>query len=191
MKRFAAIFGILALAVPLAVAQSSTWTSDPVHSEVGFSVTHLAITNVRGRFGRVQARLELDQSDISKSNVVATIDVSTIDTGEAGRDNDLRSPHFFDSSKFPTATFASTNVTKSGNGLRVAGNLTLHGVTKPVTLNVEGPTGPVQGMDHKPHSGFSATGTISRSAFGIGTSVPASVVGDEVKLSIDLDVVKQ
>lgn len=190
MKRFAVVFGILALAVPVAMAQNSTWTSDPVHSEVDFSVTHLAITNVRGRFGRVQARLELN-SDISKSNVVATIDVSTIDTGEAGRDNDLRSPHFFDATKFPTATFASTNVTKSANGLTVAGNLTLHGVTKPVTLTVEGPTGPVQGMDHKPHSGFSATTTISRSAFGVGSAVPASVVGDDVKLSIDLDVVKQ
>ncbi len=80
---------------------------------------------------------------------------------------------------------------KHGNGLTVNGNLTLHGVTKPVTLQVEGPTGPVTGMDHKPHEGFSATTTISRTAFGIATSYPASVVGDDVKLNIDLDVVKQ
>ena len=80
---------------------------------------------------------------------------------------------------------------KSGNGLTVNGNLTLHGVTKPVVLNVEGPIGPVQGMDQKQHAGFSATTTISRSAFGIGSKFPAAMVGDEVKLSIDLDVAKQ
>ena len=191
MKRFVLALGILAMAVPFAAAQTSTWISDSAHSEVDFAVTHLSITNVHGRFGKIVARLQLDQTDVTKSNVVATIDVSTIDTGEPGRDSDLKSPHFFDVTKFPTATFASTNVTKSGDGLTVAGNLTLHGVTKPVTLNVQGPTGPVQGMDHKPHSGFSATTTISRSAFGVGAGVPAGVVGDEVKLSLDLDVAKQ
>jgi polyisoprenoid-binding protein YceI len=82
-------------------------------------------------------------------------------------------------------------VAKSGSGLIVNGNLTLHGVTKPVVLTVEGPTGPVQGMDKKPHSGFSATTTISRTAFGIGSGVPASIVSDDVKISIDLDVAKQ
>jgi polyisoprenoid-binding protein YceI len=191
MKRFALALGLLALAVPFAVAQTSTWVSDPVHSEVDFTVTHLTITDVHGRFGKVAARLQLNQADITQSSVVATIDVSTVDTGEGGRDNDLRSPHFFDVTKFPTATFASTTVTKNGNGLTVAGNLTLHGITKPITLNVEGPTGPVQGMDHKPHSGFSATTTISRAAFGVGTTVPAAVVGDQVKLTIELDVAKQ
>jgi polyisoprenoid-binding protein YceI len=82
-------------------------------------------------------------------------------------------------------------VAKGGSGLIVNGNLTLHGVTKPVVLTVEGPLGPVQGMDKKPHSGFSATTTISRTAFGIGSGVPASIVGDDVKISIDLDVAKQ
>lgn len=173
------------------MAQTSTWVSDPAHSEVDFTVSHLTIANVHGHFGKVGARISLDQSDITKSNVTATIDVSAIDTGETARDNHLRTPDFFDAAQFPTATFASTSVAKNGNDLVVNGNLTLHGVTKPVTLNVEGPTGPVQGMDHKPHSGFSATTTISRSAFGIGTKFPASAVGDDVKLVIDLDVAKQ
>ena len=114
-----------------------------------------------------------------------------VDTGEDARNNHLKTPDFFDAAKFPTATFTSTSVAKSGNGLTVNGNLTLHGVTQPVVLTVEGPTGPVQGMDKKLHSGFSATTTISRTAFGIGSKFPAAMVGDDVKLSIDLDLAKQ
>jgi len=93
--------------------------------------------------------------------------------------------------KFPTATFASTSVVKSASGLTVTGNFTLHGVTKPIVLEVEGPSGPIIGMDKKPHSGFSATTTISRSAFGIGAKFPEALVGDEVKLTIEVDVAKQ
>ena len=195
MKRFAIAIGILALAAPLARAQtsakSSTWVSDPAHSEVDFSVSHLTITKVHGRFGKVAATLELDQTEITRSKVKATIEVSTVDTGEDARDRHLKSPAFFDVANFPAATFTSTSVAKSGNGLIVTGNLTLHGVTQPVVLNVEGPTGPVQGQDRKPHSGFSATATISRSAFGIGSSIPEAAVGDEVKLTIEMDVARQ
>ncbi len=191
MKRLAFISGILALAAPLAMAQTSTWISDPMHSEVDFSVTHLTIANVHGKLGKVAAELQFDSSDISKSTVKATIDVAGVDTGEAPRDSDLKSPHFFDTANFSTATFTSTSVSKTGSGLTVNGNLTLHGVTKPVVLTVEGPKGPVQGMDHKLHAGFSATTTISRAAFGIGSGFPTSVVGDDVKISIDLDVAKQ
>jgi polyisoprenoid-binding protein YceI len=91
----------------------------------------------------------------------------------------------------PTASFTSTSVVKNGAKLTVTGNLTLHGVTKPVILDVEGPSAPVPGMDHKPHSGFTATTTIKRTDFGIGTKFPAAMVGDEVKLTIELEVVKQ
>jgi len=191
MRHFAIAAGILALAGSMATAQTSTWVSDPAHSEVDFSITHLAISNVHGRFGKVAATLVYDQADVTKSTVTATIDISTIDTSEDARNNHLKTPDFFDLAKFPTATFVSTSVAKSGNGLVVNGNLTLHGVTQPVVLNVEGPTGPVQGMDHKQHSGFSATTTISRTAFGIGTKFPGTMVGDDVKLTIDLDVAKQ
>jgi len=191
MKRLVLAVGMLGMAAPLASAQNTTWVSDQAHSEVDFTVKHLSISNVHGKFGKVNARIEMDPSDISKSTVVATIDVSTVDTGQAARDNDLRSPNYFDVAKFPTATFASTSVSKSGNGLSVAGNLTLHGVTQPVTLNVEGPNGPVPGMGGKQHAGFSATTTLSRAAFGIGAKMPPAMVGDEIKLSIDLDVAKQ
>ena len=191
MKRIAIVTGILALAAPLAIAQTSTWVSDAAHSEVDFTITHLSISNVHGRFGKIAATLAYNQTDVTKSTVTATIDVPTIDTSEDARNNHLKTPDFFDIATYPTATFTSTSVAKSGNGLVVNGNLTLHGVTKPVVLNVDGPTGPVQGMDKKQHSGFSATTTISRSAFGIGTKFPASMVGDDVKLSIDLDLAKQ
>jgi polyisoprenoid-binding protein YceI len=191
MRYFAIAAGILALAGSMATAQSSTWVSDPMHSEVDFTITHLAISNVHGRFGKVAATLVYDQADVTKSTVTATIGVETVDTGEEPRNNHLKTPDFFDIATFPTATFTSTSVAKSGTGLVVNGNLTLHGVTKPVVLTVEGPTGPVQGMDKKQHAGFSATTTISRTAFGIGAKFPAAMVGDDVKLTIDLDVAKQ
>ncbi len=179
------------LAGPLAQAQSSTWIPDKAHSGVDFSILHMSLSRVRGHFGNIGGTIVLDESDITKSTVNVTIDVNTVDTGVAGRDGDLKGPNFFDVAQFPTATFVSTTVVKNGNGLTVSGNLTLHGVTKPVVLQVEGPTGPVPGMDKKPHDGFSATTTISRTAFGIATKFPAAVVGDEVKLTIDLDVAKQ
>jgi polyisoprenoid-binding protein YceI len=191
MKRLVLVTGILALAAPLALAQTSTWIPDKAHSEVDFSILHMSLANVRGRLGNIGGQIVLNDADITKSTVSVTIDMTTVDTGVAPRDADLKSDHFFNVAQFPTTTFVSTGVAKNGTGLTVSGNLTLHGVTKPVTLSVVGPTGPIPGMDHKPHSGFSATTTVSRSAFGIAPTYPASVVGDEVKLTIDLDVAKQ
>jgi polyisoprenoid-binding protein YceI len=195
MRQLAVLTGILALAAPLALAQTigqtSTWTSDPMHSEVDFNIEHMSVSHVHGRIGNVAATIVLNETDITKSAVTATIDVNTIDTGVVARDTDLKSQRFFDVTDFPTATFASTSVVKNGSGLTVTGNFTLHGITKPVVLTVEGPTGPAPGMDKKPHSGFSATTTISRGDFGIGTKIPSAIVGDAVKLTIELEVVKQ
>jgi polyisoprenoid-binding protein YceI len=191
MKRLALVTGILALAAPLALAQTSTWTSDPNHSEVDFSITHLAISNVHGRFGHVTATINYNETDVTKSTVTATIDVTGVDTGEDARNNHLKSPDFFDVATYSTATFTSTSVAKTANGLTINGTLTLHGVTKPVVLTADGPRGPQPGMDHKPHAGFSATTTIKRTDFGIGAKFPAAVVGDDVKLDIELEVVKQ
>ena len=190
MKRLALLSGVLALAAPLALAQTSTWTNDPAHSEVDFSITHLAISNVPGRFGHITATIVTNDADITKSTVNATIDVTAVDTGEDARNKHLKSPDFFDVATYPTATFVSTSVSKSGDTLTINGNLTLHGVTKPVTLTAEGPRGPVQGMDHKQHAGFSASTTIHRSDFGIGSKFPAAMVGDDVKLNIELDIAK-
>jgi polyisoprenoid-binding protein YceI len=191
MKRLAILTGILALAAPLAMAQTSNWSIDPAHSAVNFSIRHMSISNVHGHFGKVTGAIVLNEADITRSTVQVTIDVSSVDTGVDPRDADLKGANFFDVANFPTATFSSTGVVKAGSTLTVTGNLTLHGVTKPVVLNVEGPDGPIQGMDHKPHSGFSATATISRSAFGIAAKYPPAVVGDNVELTIEVEAAKQ
>jgi polyisoprenoid-binding protein YceI len=192
MKRLALLTGILALAAPMAFGQYSTWASDPNHSEVDFSIKHGGVSNVHGRFGAVAATLVYNEADVTKSTVTATIDIATVDTGVTARDTHLKTDAFFDVAKFPTATFTSTGVVKNGNKLTVSGNFTVHGVTKPVVLDVDGPSQPVEGMmDHKPHSGFTATTTLSRAAFGIGTGFPSAMVGDEVKLTIEVEIVKQ
>lgn len=180
----------LALIAPMAIAQTSTWKIDPAHSEVDFSIKHLAISNVHGRFGKIDATITMDDKDITKSSVNATIDITGVDTGVSPRDNDLKSDNYFNVAKFPTATFASTSVAKTASGMDVTGNLTLHGVTKPVVLHVDGPTAPVTGMDKKPHVGFEATATIHRSDFGIG-SAPESILSDAVQLTLELDAAKQ
>ncbi len=181
----------LIVAAPLCHAQAATWTSDPIHSDVDFKISHMSISTVHGHFGGVNATIVYDSADATKSSVKATIDTTTLDTGEPARDTDIKGAQWFDVATYPTATFASTSVAKTGDRLTVNGNLTLHGVTKPVTLEVDGPTGPANGMDHKPHAGFTATTTISRTDFGIGSKFPAAMVGDKVTLEIDLEVVKQ
>jgi len=174
MKLNKLVVAVLALAAPFAIAQTSTWKSDAAHSEVDFTIKHLSVSNVHGRFGHVDATIVLDEKDITKSTVTATIDVTGVSTGESARDNHL-----------------STSVAKSPTGLTVAGNLTIAGVTKPVVLNVEGPTAPQTGMDKKQHVGFSATTTLSRTAFGLGVKFPEAILSDAVKVSLDLDVAKQ
>jgi len=169
MKRLAIVSGILALAAPLAFAQTSTWVSDPNHSEVDFGILHMSIAKVHGRFGNVAATIQYNEADVTKSTVQATIDVTTVDTGVQARDTDLKSAGYFD----------------------VAGNLTLHGVTKPVVLDVQGPTAPVTDRRNKVHSGFEATTTISRTAFGIAPKMPSAALGDDVELTIEIDAVKQ
>lgn len=191
MKRIFLALGSLALASTTAFSQTSTWNIDSAHSEVDFVVRHMSVSNVHGRFGGLTGAIQLNEQDITKSSVNVTIDVNTLDTGVSSRDTDVKSTGFFDTAKFPTATFTSTKVEKTGNDLKITGNLTLHGVTRPVVLNAEGPSGPAPGMDHKPHSGFSATATINRKDFGVGPNYPDAVVGEQIKLTIELEVVKQ
>ena len=191
MHRLALTLGVLALAAPFAAAQTSTWNIDPMHSSVNFTVKHLTLSNVYGHFGGLKGAITLNDSDITKSTVTVTIDTTTIDTGVQPRDNDLKGPNYFDVAQVPTATFTSTSVSGSAGHLTVNGNLTLHGVTRPVTLEVDGPAGPIPGMDKKPHAGYSATTTLKRKDFGVGAKTPDNIVSDEIKLTIDLDVAKQ
>lgn len=191
MKRLALTAGVFLLAAPLATAQISNWKSDPTHSRIAFTIRHLGVADVHGHIDDVEATIRYNAVDVTKSNVAATIGMNTVSTGESGRDNEIRSADFFDVDHFPRATFISSQVAKNGDGLWVRGNLTLHGITRQVVLNVRGPDKPVMGADGRPHSGFSATTTIDRTAFDIGTTFPAAIVGDPVKLTISLDIVKQ
>jgi polyisoprenoid-binding protein YceI len=192
MKRLATMVGMLAMALPaIGMAQTSTWVPDKAHSEVEFSILHMSLSKVHGRFGNLGGQITWNDADITKSTVNMTIDVTTVDTGNESRDADLKSAGYFDVAQFPTATFVSTSVAKTASGLAVSGNLTLHGVTKPVVLQVEGPAGPLKGMGGKMHAGFSATTTIKRTDFGIAPKAPGAVLGDDIPLSIELDVVKQ
>lgn len=191
MRRFLLPVLFLVVGVPAVPAQAATWAPDQAHSDVQFSVLHLSLSNVRGRFGAVTGDVRFDPSDIVNSSVDLTINLSGLDTGESARDSVLKSASFFDVERYPTATFVSTKVEKTASGLAVTGNLTLHGITKAVVLAVDGPNGPVTGMDQKLHAGFTASASIDRKDFAIGASFPSGMVGDQVKLSIDLEIVKQ
>jgi polyisoprenoid-binding protein YceI len=193
MKRLVPL--LLALAAPAAAfPDASTWAIDPNHSQSMFTIRHLVITNVRGEFGKTTGMVTLDEKDIAKSRVEATIEVTTIDTRNADRDQHLRSPDFFDVAKHPAITFRSTKVEKAGEGvLRVTGDLTMRGVTRPVVLEVAGPGAEVKGMQGELRRAFSATARLNRRDFGLNWSkmVEAGpVVGDEVKVEIEAELVK-
>lgn len=194
MKRLALALA-LALLPGLALAQVSTWNIDPSHSHASFTVRHLVISNVRGEFGKTTGVLKLDEKDPTQSTVEATIDATTIDTRELKRDEHLKSPDFFDVAKHPTITFKSTRVEKKGEGkLAVTGDLTLHGVTRPVTLDVVGPTPEVKDPWGNARRGFSASGELDRKEFGLlwsKTVEAGPVVGDKVKIEIEAEFLKQ
>ncbi|HYV46985.1 MAG TPA: YceI family protein [Myxococcaceae bacterium] len=191
---------ILLAAVALAAggAQAATrYEIDPAHSRASFSIRHMMVTNVKGEFGNVSGEVMLDDKDPAKSSVKATIDVRTINTGVDKRDAHLKSGEFFDVEKFPTMTFESTKVAKGEKkgSWKVDGNLTLHGVTKPVTLTVDELSEPVKNpmMGGMVERGASAATTINRKDFGLTWAGPALekggvVLGDEVKVSVDVEL---
>jgi polyisoprenoid-binding protein YceI len=186
---------VMALGTGMMSAQTAQWKIDPMHSEADFAIKHMAISTVHGSFHGLSGVITFDPANVAKSSVEATIPVDTVDTGVAPRDNDLKSPRFFDAAQFPTMTFKSTSVHKAGDHYDVAGDLTLHGVTKPVVLKLEEPGKEETGMDKKSvHRGFTATTTINRQDFGLtfnGTlSSGDAVLGDEVKIEIDIDAAK-
>jgi polyisoprenoid-binding protein YceI len=187
---------LAALAAPvLALAETATWNLDPAHTHSAFTIRHLVITNVRGEFGKTTGAVMLDEKDITKSSVEATIDVSTIDTRVADRDADLKSANFFDAAKYPTMTFKSTKVQQAGKGkLKVTGNLTIKDVTRPVVLEVDGPTAEIKGPMGESRRGIAARTTINRRDFGLNWSKAVEagpVVGDQVKIEIEGELIKE
>jgi polyisoprenoid-binding protein YceI len=171
-------------------AQTSTWKIDPAHSSVNFEISHMAVSHVHGSLTNVNGIVELNDKDITKSSVEATIDTTTVSTGVVMRDDTLKSDDFFNVQKYPQITFRSSSLRRNKGTVQLLGNLTLNGVTRSVTLDLDGPS-PPQTMSGKTISGFSATGLIRRSDFTFGSSKFNIVVGDDVKFTIDVEIDKQ
>jgi len=191
MSRFFLII-VTALAMAAsAAAQAATWQIDPNHSAAQFSVRHLGVSTVRGAFMKVSGSANYDPADPSKTTLEATIDTASVDTRVQMRDNDLRSARFLDVEKYPTINFHSKQVKSAGTGkLQITGDLTIHGVTKEVVLDVDGPSAPIPDPMHmgKARIGASATTKINRQDFGV--SGAAAMVGDDVTITIDAELVQ-
>lgn len=172
------------------------WQIDPAHSAAHFSVRHLMISNVRGEFTKLSGSATIDMADPSKSKVDVTIDAASINTREPQRDEHLRSSDFFDVARFPSLTFRSTRVEAHGaDEFKVTGELTLHGVTREVVLDVEGPTPAIKDPWGNVRAGVTATAKINRKDFGLVwnavTEAGGLVVGDEVKITIEAELLQQ
>jgi polyisoprenoid-binding protein YceI len=178
------------------VAGAATWEIDPAHSSIQFKVRHLMVSWVKGTFGSFKGHATSPTDDPTKATVEAEIDVASVDTGVEKRDQHLKTADFFDVAKYPTMTFKSKRVEAAGKGYKVVGDLTLHGVTREVTLDVEGEgkiiTNP---MDGTKRAGASANTTINRKDFGLtwnkALETGGVVVGDEVYVTIEVELVRK
>jgi polyisoprenoid-binding protein YceI len=179
-----------------ATVQAATYEIDAAHSSAGFRVRHLMISNVRGSFSKVSGKVEFDPKNLDASKVEATVDVNTIDTSVEARDKHLKSPDFFDVAKFPSITFMSKKFAPAGEGkYKVTGDLTMHGVTKPVVLDLTDVTPEVKGQRGEIRIGGQATTKINRKDFGLSYGAlmegGGAVIGDEVVITLDLELVKK
>jgi len=182
-----------ALSFP-APAATTTYKFDPRHCSAQFAVTHLMISTVRGEFRSLSGTAIVDDSDITKSSVEVTIDATTIDTREPNRDTDLKSPNFFDVAKYPTITFKSTKVENAAPGhLKITGDLTIHGVTKSVTLDVTAPKPPIKDPWGLQRTAVSGTTRINRQEFGLNYNKTIDngglVVGNDVDITLDVEMI--
>ena len=183
------------VALPV-LAHADTWQIDPAHTNVEFSVRHMMISNVKGQFQKTSGTVDVNGKDPTSAKIDATIDATSINTRVDKRDAHLKSPAFLDVDKFPTITFKSTKIEADGSGKwKVTGDLTLHGVTKPVVLEVESTGTPVADPMGNTRAGASATTKISRKDFGLTWNQPLEtggvMVGDEVAISIDVEAIKK
>lgn len=189
MSRLGPIVFTAVILVSSAAAQAGTWQIDPNHSAAQFSVRHLGVSTVRGAFTKVSGSATYDPSDPSKTTLNATIDASSVDTRVQMRDNDLRSPNFLDVQKFPTITFQSKQAKAAGSGkLQITGDLTIHGVTKEVVLEVDGPSAAIKDPWGNQRIGASASTQINRKDFGVNGA--AGAVGDQISITIDTELIQ-
>jgi polyisoprenoid-binding protein YceI len=189
--------GLLAfvIAAALPAAAQHLYKIDSTHSSAQFSVTHMMISKVNGEFQKVSGTVYMDPEKPENDKIEATIDTTTISTRDEKRDGHLKSPDFFDVAKFPELTFKSTGASMENGKLMVHGDLTLHGVTKPVTLAVEGPSAEIKDPQGNLRVGASATTKINRKDFGLMWSKTIDgggmVVGDDVNINIDVELVRK
>lgn len=189
MKKIIAFTFAFLLAGGAGFAQDWTW--DKAHSQLNFGITHLTINEIDGTFSTVDAKMTAAKDDLSDAQVTLTADVNSINTGNEQRNTHLKSPDFFNAAQYGTLTFTSTSFEKvDGKNYKLSGNLTLHGVTKPVVLNVVYNGTIVNPMSKKTTAGFKITGIIKRSDFGIAPSFPATALSDEVMLNANAEFVK-
>ena len=189
MPRFAFVLTVILAMAAAAAAQAGTWQIDPNHSAAQFSVRHLGVSTVRGAFMKVSGSASYDPADASKNSVDVTIDANSVDTRVQMRDNDLRSPNFLDVQKYPTITFKSKQSKSAGAGkLQLLGDLTIHGVTKEVTLDVDGPSAPIKDPWGNQRIGASASTKINRHDFGVNGA--PGVVGDDITITIDTELIQ-
>ena len=174
-------------------ARAETWQIDGAHSGVNFSIRHLAISNVRGSFGVVSGTVDYDGKDLAGVKVDVSIDTASVDTHNSKRDDHLRSPDFFDATKYPKITFKSKKSTPgSDGGFKVVGDLTIKDKTKEVVLDVEAPSAEIKGPGGSFKMGATATTKINRQDFGVTPSgATDKVIGDEVKITIDLEIARK
>jgi polyisoprenoid-binding protein YceI len=169
-----------------------TWTLDPAHSSVTFSVKHMMVTTVRGTMNIKDFELDFDPDDLVRSSVRLSLDAASIDTGQEQRDGHLRSPDFLDVEQYPTIDFASTKIEPDGDDYKIHGELTIHGTTRPVVLDAEY-GGTARNMQGGTSAGFSATTKINREDFGLTWNVALEqggwLVGKDIKIEVDLEVV--
>src|ERR1700761_1258075 len=170
-----------------AFAQTSTWVIDTKHTQIDFQIRRVPVSNVRGSFSRITGTVNWDERNPAQSSVQVSIPTSSISTTNETRDKNLKSSEFFDVDKSPTMPFKSTAVTGTTGKLLIVGDLTLAGVTKSVTLTVDGPTSPAKNMGANLVIGFAATGIIKRSDFNFAPKFPYAILGDEIKFTIDLE----
>lgn len=186
---FAAV-AVSALLVSFTILESSTWTLDKAHAKLGFSIRHLMVSDVEGSFKMTDATVTASKDDFSDAVAEMTADAATVNTDNEQRDTHLKSADFFDVAKYPTITFKSTSFTKiADKKYKVKGNLTMHGVTKPIELEAIANTG-VNPMSKKTIAGFKVTGKIKRTDFGIASSMGSAMLGEEVEVVVNAEFVK-
>jgi polyisoprenoid-binding protein YceI len=173
---------------------TTTWKLDPAHSAAEFKVKHMMIANVKGQFSALRGTIVLDEADLARSSVEASIDAASITTGNADRDAHLKSADFFDVEKFPELTFRSTAITRHGDELKVEGNLTIHGVTRSVAFSVDGPSEPARDPWGNTRIGLTATTKINRKDFGLTWNSTLEtggvLVGEEVAITLEVQAIK-